>query len=85
MWQSYVQKVNSEASLFLVSFLENNKVGRLRKTLREKKIKHNHFLLDPKRPDTSKFGALLGRIAMHSGPTLKKRRLLTIYIEAIGG
>lgn len=65
LFKKYRMEVNKNCRLFLVSFLNVGENGKINERLKEKGINdHQQFRLHPLNPDTSKFDALLGRIAL---------------------
>eukprot|EP00485_Elphidium_margaritaceum_P010995 CAMPEP_0202698592 /NCGR_PEP_ID=MMETSP1385-20130828/11867_1 /ASSEMBLY_ACC=CAM_ASM_000861 /TAXON_ID=933848 /ORGANISM="Elphidium margaritaceum" /LENGTH=839 /DNA_ID=CAMNT_0049355345 /DNA_START=73 /DNA_END=2592 /DNA_ORIENTATION=+ len=67
LWKTYVNSVNPKAQLFLVSFLQVGEEGLIMQRLKEKHVDEKtvtQFRLHPENPDTSKFNALLGMVAL---------------------
>jgi len=67
LFKTYKNNVNPKAQLFLVSFLNVGEEGVIMRRLKEKKIDEKcikQFRLHPENPDTSKFNALLGMVAL---------------------
>lgn len=77
----YHEEVNSDMKVFLVSFLEKNETGGIAEDLITNEMKFEQFRMDPARPDTSKFSALLGQISMHTGDTVRRIKALRKYLE----
>ena len=67
MFAEYKEKVNPKVRLFLVSFVSVGDDGTILKRLRDHGVDEDcikQFRLHPEYPDTSKFQALLGMIAL---------------------
>ena len=62
LYKKYLEEVNKNCQLYLISFLQNNHKGTIQRRLDEKKIKYKYFNLHPRKPDTSKFDSLLAMI-----------------------
>ena len=67
LFKTYKNNINPKAQLFLVSFLKVGEEGIIMKRLKEKNVDERcikQFRLHPENPDTSKFNALLGMVAL---------------------
>jgi len=65
MFRKYRETVNAQCKLFLVSFLKVGEKGLIMTRLEEEGMADTkQFRLHPENPDTSKFNALLGMIAL---------------------
>merc|ERR1719361_2778026 len=65
--KKYKNEINPKAQLFLVSFLKVGDDGIIMTRLKEKHVDERcikQFRLHPENPDTSKFNALLGMVAL---------------------
>eukprot|EP00483_Globobulimina_turgida_P001484 UN01486 len=67
LFKTYKNNINSKAQLFLVSFLKVGEEGVIMQRLKNKNVNQaciKQFRLHPENPDTSKFNALLGMVAL---------------------
>ncbi|ETO15214.1 hypothetical protein RFI_22150, partial [Reticulomyxa filosa] len=64
LFQKYLNEVNSNCKLFLVSFVKVGENGKIMQRLRSVNLTCKQFRLHPKYPDTSKFDSLLGMITL---------------------
>ena len=67
MFAEYKERINPKVRLFLVSFVNVGEDGLIFSRLRDHGVDQNcikQFRLHPEYPDTSKFQALLGMIAL---------------------
>ena len=61
--------------------MDKTEEGQLAVSLLGNGLAYEQFRLDPARPDTSKFAALMGQISMHMGDTVKRRKYLGKYLD----
>ena len=67
LFKTYKNNINPKAQLFLVSFLKVGEEGVIMRRLKDKNVDERcikQFRLHPENPDTSKFNALLGMVAL---------------------
>jgi len=64
LWEKYLEEINPKAQVQLVSFLRAGVRGAIKDRLNALRIEAQQHRLDPDRPDTSKFDAILGQVAL---------------------
>ncbi|GAB5355933.1 hypothetical protein AAMO2058_000247300 [Amorphochlora amoebiformis] len=64
LWVKYLNEVNPNAQVVLVSFVARNDKGKIKQELEKRGIEARQYRLDPDRPDTSKFDAILGMLTV---------------------
>jgi len=79
MLKKYKAQVNPNVKVFLVSFLEKNNHGTIMTNLEKAGIEGIYqYRLLPRRPDTSKFGSLLGQAVMQTVGVQRKLKALWV-------
>jgi len=64
LFNRYLNEVNNQCKLFLVSFVKVGEDGTIMQRLRSANLTCKQFRLHPEHPDTSKFDGLLGMITL---------------------